>query len=111
MNQNIKRIRRKNKIRKVVIGSEIRPRVSIFRSNRFLYAQAIDDTKGATLAAANSIKSTESLQKQAVTVSDDLAKKLKAKKIISIVFDRNGFKYHGAVKNLADQLRKNGINF
>ena len=111
MDKVFKRNRRKIKIRKNVSGTEVTPRVTVFRSNRFVYAQAIDDTKGTTLAAASAQKSTVSQTEQAKVVAKSLAESLKKKKIETIVFDRNGYKYHGSIKMLADTLRDNKIKF
>lgn len=106
-----KRIRRKIKIRTNLSGTASQPRVSIFRSNRAIYAQAIDDQNGKTLVAADSIKSTSKPLEQAEEVGKKLADALKAKKVDKIVFDRNGYKYHGNVKKVAETLRENKINF
>ena len=111
MDKLLKRVRRKIKIRKNVHGKANSPRVTVFRSNRFLYIQAIDDSKGVTLAAANSLKSKLTGVKQAEGVANELAELLKAKKILNIVFDRNGYKYHGSVKRIAEVLREKKINF
>jgi large subunit ribosomal protein L18 len=106
-----KRIRRKIKIRSIISGTAATPRVSIFRSNRFIYAQAIDDQSGQTIAASSSLKSTSKLAEQASEVGKKLAEDLKSKKVDNIVFDRNGYKYHGNVKIVADTLRENKIKF
>ncbi len=92
------RERRKQKIRSRVSGTSGRPRLSVFRSNKFIYAQLIDDQKEHSLA---SVKGTNPQK-----VGEDMVKIIKTKKIKSIVFDRSGYKYHGKVKALAETLRK-----
>lgn len=111
MDKLIKRIRRKIKIRTNLKGTKLVPRLSVFRSNQSIYAQAIDDSNGATLVSANSIKSTGKLVDQAIEVGKKMAAGLKEKKINQIVFDRNGYKYHGAVEKVAETLRANSIKF
>lgn len=106
-----KRARRKTKIRQNVSGSALIPRVSVYKSNRYVYCQAIDDAKGRTLASASAMKSTDSRMKQSEIVGKKFALALQKKKIDKIVFDRSGFKYHGAVKKLAEVLRDNKIKF
>lgn len=98
------RLNRKRRIRAKISGNAGRPRVVVFRSNKNLYLEAIDDEKGITLAAASTLKNKEDL---AIT----LVKQLQAKKIKKIVFDRGGYKYHGKVKSVAEDLRKAGLEF
>ncbi len=105
------RLKRKLRIRAKIFGSANTPRLSIFRSNKYFYAQAIDDTKGVTLASIDGKKmglknNKEDVKKIAVTLADSL-KKLN---ITEVVFDRNGYLYHGVVASFADSLRENGIN-
>lgn len=106
-------LRRKNRIRKVISGSADRPRLSIFISNRNVSAQLIDDTKDMTLLQVTTIgnKTIEksSLSEKAIWVGKEVAKKAKAKKISSVVLDRNGRLYHGRVKSLADAARGEGM--
>ncbi len=106
------RLRRKLRIRKKIHGSEQRPRVSIFRSARHIYAQVIDDFKGQTLASIHSYDENKRANKE---VCFELGKKLaqicKEKNITKIAFDRNGFLYHGRVKAFADGLREGGVIF
>ncbi|HEY6881082.1 MAG TPA: 50S ribosomal protein L18 [Polyangiales bacterium] len=111
------RLRRKRRIRKKVNGSAERPRVSVFRSSKHIYVQAIDDSKGVTLATVSTL-STDLKSSLDGTKSDDakavgtqLAKVLKDKGIESIVFDRNGYLYHGRVKALAEGAREAGLKF
>jgi len=107
-----KRIRLKKKIRAKVNGTDMRPRLSVFRSNKFIYAQIIDDTKGKTLVEASDIKITKGTKtERAKIVGGELAKKAIAKKIDLVVFDRNGFKYTGRVKLVADEARIGGLKF
>lgn len=110
------RARKKRRIRGEIFGTPGRPRLSIFKSASHLYAQIIDDTEGKTLACASSVE--KSLGKKKVGTKDIpsvvaklLVERAKAKKIDSIVFDRNGFLYHGNVKKFADTLREGGLKF
>jgi len=103
---------RKKRVRGRISGNESRPRVTVFRSNKHFYAQAIDDTKGHTLAYSDGIKLGVKANKDGATaVAKDLADKLKAKGIEVIVFDRNGYLYHGVVASFAETLRESGIKF
>jgi len=107
-----KRIRLKKKIRAKVNGTDMRPRLSVFRSNKFIYAQIIDDTKGKTLVEASDIKITKGTKtERAKLVGTELAKKALAKKIELVVFDRNGFKYTGRIKLVAEEARNGGLKF
>ncbi len=112
------RLRRKLRIRKRVFGTPERPRLSVYRSLKHIYAQIIDDTRGHTLVAAstldkefkeNGVKS--STVEGARVVGQILAKRALAKGIKKVVFDRNGFKYHGRVKALAEGAREGGLEF
>lgn len=111
-----RRERRKNRVRKKVFGLPNRPRVSIFKSNKYIYAQAIDDIGGKTIASVSSI-SKELEKKLNDTIEDAkilgsmLAKKLLEKGIDKVVFDRNFYKYHGVVKSFAESMRESGIKF
>ncbi|WP_300691916.1 MULTISPECIES: 50S ribosomal protein L18 [Helicobacter] len=105
------RFKRKLRIRAKVFGSATTPRLSIFRSNRYFYAQAIDDTKGVTLVSVDGKKmglknNKEDVKKIAVALADSLKKA----NITEVLFDRNGYLYHGVVASFADSLRENGIN-
>jgi large subunit ribosomal protein L18 len=107
-----RRFKAKLKIRAKIFGCEVKPRVSIFKSNKYFYAQAIDDTKGVTLASADGSKLGVKPNREGVkVVAKALADGLKAKNISEIVFDRNGYLYHGVVASFADALRENGISF
>ncbi|MEK7542440.1 MAG: 50S ribosomal protein L18 [Patescibacteria group bacterium] len=108
-----KRIQRKKRIRAKIAGNATKPRLVVFRSNKHLYAQLIDDEKGQVLAASSDVK-IKSEQKRtniAKEVAKNIAEKAKEQKIGNIVFDRGGYKYHGQVKVLAQELRKQGIAF
>ncbi|NPA50673.1 MAG: 50S ribosomal protein L18 [Epsilonproteobacteria bacterium] len=107
-----RRLQRKKRIRGKISGTAAKPRVTIYKSNRHIYAQAIDDTKGHTLAYSDGKKLGLKANKDAAKkVGEDLAAKLKELKIETIVFDRNGYLYHGVVAAFADSLRENGIKF
>lgn len=95
--------RRHKRIRAKIAGTDKRPRLSVFKSHKFLYAQLINDDKGHTLAAAKS--------KDAKEVGTELAKKAKALKIAHVVFDRGGYLYTGKVKAIADAARDGGLKF
>ena len=110
-----RRSRRKMHIRKRIFGTAARPRMSIFRSNRHIYIQAIDDAEGKTLVSASNLekelsKLTNSV-KSAEKLGEEFGKRLSQKKLKSVVFDRNGYKYHGIIKAVADGTRKAGIEF
>jgi large subunit ribosomal protein L18 len=107
-----KRSRLKAKIRSRVFGTAATPRLSVFKSNRFMYAQVIDDEKRVTLAAASDMtlkKGTKT--ERAKHVGELIATAAKAKGITKVVFDRNGFKYTGRVRALADEARAQGLIF
>ncbi|MGA1976333.1 MAG: 50S ribosomal protein L18 [Bacteroidales bacterium] len=112
-----KRTRIRKRIRKIIGGTADIPRVAVFRSNKQIYVQVVDDIKRVTLLSASSrekevadktgIKKTE----QAKLVGKLLATRCKEKGIESVVFDRSGYKYHGRVKSLADAAREGGLKF
>lgn len=111
-----RRVRIKNRVRKIVTGSAERPRLSVFRSNKQIYAQLIDDNNATTLVAASSTEkevAAESGNKteKAALVGKLIAKKAQAAGIENVVFDRNGYLYHGRVKQLADAAREGGLKF
>jgi large subunit ribosomal protein L18 len=113
--KKVKRVRRKAHIRKRVTGTPERPRLTVYRSARYIYIQAIDDTKGVTLAFASnregSLKSIKSTVGGAGELGGVIGKRLKEKSVGKIVFDRNGYAYHGVVKAIAEGARKAGIEF
>ena len=112
MNKTDKRIRLKKKIRTKIKGTEARPRLTVFRSNKFIYAQVINDVTGKTLAQASDVKITKGTKteraKEVGKMIADVAGKAKIKKV---VFDRNGFKYTGRIKLVADEARTAGLEF
>jgi len=113
MNKKLeKRLRLKKKIRTKVLGTSLRPRLSVFRSNSYIYAQLIDDSKGITLASSSDLDiKTGTKTERGIEAGKQIAKASIAKGIKSIVFDRNGFKYTGRVKALADAARSAGLEF
>ena len=112
-----KRTKRKFAIRKRITGTAERPRLTVFRSAKHVYAQAIDDVTGHVLAAASDLEPgiRDSLsgpkKSKARQIGKVIGEKLKAKNINSVVFDRNGFIYHGRVKEVADGAREAGLEF
>ena len=113
-NKHERRRIRRYRIRKRVSGTPDRPRLSVFRSGRHIYAQIVDDVKGATLAAANS----RDLKPEgkgriapSTAVGKALAERAKAKGVTKVAFDRGGYLYHGRVKALADGARAGGLEF
>jgi len=107
-----KRTRLKKKIRAKVSGTAACPRLSVFRSNKFIYAQVIDDMAGKTLASASDVKIAKGTKlERAKEVGKAIAVASKAVKIDKVVFDRNGFKYTGRVKLVADEARAGGLKF
>ncbi|RDU72588.1 50S ribosomal protein L18 [Helicobacter aurati] len=106
------RLKRKLRVRQNHRGSAIKPRVSVFRSNKYFYAQAINDETGHTIAAIDSrICGLGNNKKDAQKLGEEFAKLLLSKNIGEIIFDRNGYLYHGVVACFADNLRNNGIVF
>jgi large subunit ribosomal protein L18 len=109
-----RRLKIKKRIRGIVVGSAERPRMSVYRSNKQIYVQLIDDTKGHTLLAASSADATIAEQKvtkieQAALVGKLAAEKALSAGITTVVFDRNGYLYHGRVKSLAEAAREGGL--
>jgi large subunit ribosomal protein L18 len=110
--KNDKRIRLKSKIRAKINGTETRPRLTVFRSNKFIYAQVINDTLGKTLAEASDVKIKKGTKtERAKEVGQAIAVSAMKAKIKKVVFDRNGFKYTGRVKLVADEARAGGLEF
>ena len=115
-NKANRRIRIKRKIRKTVQGTAERPRMTVYRSNKQIYVQLVDDMSGKTLISANSIDKTENESsvpklQQAESVGKLVAEKAKVAGIEKVVFDRNGYLYHGRIKSLAEAARKGGLKF
>ncbi len=111
-----RRLRIKRRNRKIISGTAQRPRMSVFRSNAQISVQLVDDKAGKTLASVSSLckeiaekKGTKT--EQAALVGAAIAEKAKAAGIVAVVFDRNGYLYHGRVKALADAARNGGLNF
>ncbi len=104
---------RHRRVRKTVAGTPARPRLSVFRSNKQIYAQLIDDIAGNTLAAASSLETGSGNDKKATanSVGEAIAKKATDSGIKQVVFDRAGYKYHGRVKALAEGARSGGLDF
>lgn len=115
VDKNRRRMRRKIGIRKRIFGTTERPRMTVFKSNKFTYLQVIDDTKGATVvSASNREKELISIKNNVKSIGklgEVIGKRLKDNNINSIVFDRNGYKYHGMIKEVAEAVRKTGIVF
>ena len=114
MTRPAKRLRRRRRVRAKVRGTAERPRISVFRSNRGIFAQLIDDSAGRTLAAVSwteaELRSLKPLE-QAAKAGELLAQRAKAAGVESAVFDRGGYQYHGRVKALAEGAREGGLNF
>ncbi|MCX7027942.1 MAG: 50S ribosomal protein L18 [Spirochaetes bacterium] len=110
-----KRAKRKVSVRKNIVGKAERPRMSVFKSNVHMYVQVIDDAAGNTLAAASTVeKSLKDISRNVeggAKLGEEIGKRLLEKGIKTVVFDRNGYKYHGIVKAIADGARKAGIKF
>ncbi len=106
-----KRAGRRARIRSRVKGTEARPRLAVFKSNRFVYAQLINDDKSVTIAAADSRTATGTPLERAKVVGAEIAKKAKAAGVTTVVFDRGGFTYKGIVAALADSARAEGLAF
>ncbi len=107
-----RRAKIKRRIRKKISGTPNMPRLSVFRSNKQIYAQIIDDTTGTTLVSASSYKNKAakgSKSEVAAIVGKEVAEKAKKAGIETVVFDRNGYLYHGRVKSLADSAREGGL--
>lgn len=111
------KVQRRNKIkmsiRAKISGTQEKPRLTVFRSNKQIYAQVVNDLKGVTLASASSLKMTDKVTKKeiAAKVGELLAKNAIAAGVSEVVFDRNGYLYHGRVQELADAARKGGLKF
>lgn len=116
LTKNQKRLRIKSRIRKVVSGTEARPRLAVFRSNKEIYAQIVDDVTGKTISAASSrdkdISSAKGTKSEIATlVGKAVAEKALKAGVDTISFDRGGYQYHGRVKSLAEGAREGGLKF
>ena len=107
------RTRRKVRIRRKVQGTPARPRLTVFRSSKHIYAQVIDDTQGQTIVSASSAKAEAEGSKleAAKVVGDQVAKACLQKGVEQVVFDRSGYQYHGRVRALAESAREAGLKF
>lgn len=116
LTKNQKRLRIKSRIRKVVSGTEARPRLAVFRSNKEIYAQVVDDVTGKTIIAASSrdknISSSKGTKTEIATlVGKSIAEKALKAGVETISFDRGGYQYHGRVQSLAEGAREGGLKF
>ena len=116
LTKNQRRLRIKNRIRKIVSGTKARPRLTIFRSNKEIYAQIIDDVTGKTISAASSrdkdiITAKGNKSEIATLVGKAIAQKALKSGVEAIAFDRGGYLYHGRVKSLAEGAREAGLKF
>lgn len=112
--KNKLRQKRHNRVRRKISGTAECPRLNVFRSNKNIYAQIIDDVEGVTLASASTLDkevSGESKVDQAAVIGKLVAERAKEKNITEVVFDRGGYQYHGRVKALAEAARENGLDF
>jgi len=115
--KTVTRLKRQVRVRKKIRGSEARPRLNVFKSAKHIYAQIIDDTKGVTLASCSTLAAGSDVLaytgnvEAAVFVGKEIAKIANEKGITAVVFDRNGFLYHGRIKALADAARESGLVF
>ena len=116
LDKNAVRQKRHARVRAKLSGTEARPRLNVFRSNKHIYAQLIDDVNGVTLASASTldkdlnVESTSNME-AAQKVGETIAKRAVEKGYTSVVFDRGGYLFHGRVKALADAARENGLEF
>ncbi|MGI9527427.1 MAG: 50S ribosomal protein L18 [Weeksellaceae bacterium] len=115
INKTEKRLKIKRRVRKNIFGTAERPRLSVYKSNKEIYAQIIDDLNGVTLVSASSrekeISDEGTKAEKSTLVGKKIAEKAIAQGIESVIFDRNGFVYHGRVKSLADGAREGGLKF
>lgn len=111
--KNIRLKRRHRRVRKDIVGTPDRPRLAVYRSNRHIYAQVIDDFAGRTLASASSLTVSNGRDRKstAKAVGSAVAAKAKAAGVTKVAFDRGGFMYHGRVQSLADGARDGGLEF
>lgn len=110
-----RRLKRKRRVRSKIFGTEARPRLSVFRSSKHIYAQLVNDEKADTLVSASDLelKRTKKMKKVEIAreVGKLIAQKAKNLKIEKVAFDRKGYKYHGRIKALAEGARKGGLKF
>lgn len=106
-----KRNNRRGRIRAKVSGTATRPRLAVFKSNKYIYAQLIDDVNSNTIGSASSMGTKKTLAEGAIFVGEEVAKVAKTNNISEVVFDRGGFQFAGSIKSLADSARKAGLKF
>ncbi len=110
-----KHAQRKRRVRKKILGTTERPRLTVFKSHKNISVQAIDDSMGRTVASVSTLEKEMAEVKRSVdgakVVGQKIAERLKAAKIKTVIFDRNGYRYHGIVKALADGARESGLKF
>ena len=115
MNNYRMRLIRHKRTRKKIIGTKDKPRLSVFRSLNHIYAQIINDDNGKTLLQANSLELKTTKTQTKTNIAEEVGKLLgqraKEKKVKKVVFDKNGYKYHGRIKALANSTRKEGVKF
>ena len=116
--RNRQRIRRHQRVRKKVAGTEARPRLNVFRSLNQFYAQVIDDDKGHTILAVSSLDASlgsklkgKTKTEQASLIGEEIAKRAKKAGVNTVVFDRGGYRYHGRIRALAEAAREGGLEF
>lgn len=111
--KELRRLRIKTSVRGKISGTKQRPRLTVFRSNKQIYAQLIDDVEGRTLASASSLalEAAGTKKEIAAKVGELIAQRAKEAGVESVVFDRNGYLYHGRIKELADAARNGGLKF
>jgi large subunit ribosomal protein L18 len=112
----VQRTRRKKRVRRKITGTESRPRMTVFKSNKHVYVQVIDDRAGNTISSASTVEkdnrgSLKRTVEDAEKLGEIMGKRLQEKDIKTIVFDRNGYRYHGIVKAVAEGVRKAGLQF
>ncbi|ETP69690.1 50S ribosomal protein L18 [Planococcus glaciei] len=115
LDKNASRKKRHARVRSKITGTASRPRLNVFRSNKYIYAQLIDDVNGVTLVSASSMEKDFEGSKgnieAAAKVGETIAKRAVEQQLSSIVFDRGGYLYHGRIKALAEAARENGLQF
>jgi large subunit ribosomal protein L18 len=114
--KNAVRKKRHARVRTKLSGTEARPRLNVFRSNKHIYAQLIDDVNGVTIASASTLDKDINLDSSsnidaAVKIGELVAKRAVEKGVSTVIFDRGGYLYHGRIKALADAARENGLEF
>jgi len=114
--KNVTRKKRHARVRTKLSGTEARPRLNVFRSNKHIYAQLIDDVNGVTIASASTLDKDINLDSSsnldaAVKIGELVAKRAVEKGVSTVIFDRGGYLYHGRIKALADAARENGLEF